>query len=85
MQISLKHDMEAYLKQQVAAGRFNSIDEAIDVLVRGDEVMQAELDADDLSWAKPQIDEGLADLAAGRVVPAEDVHAELRHRYKTRD
>ena len=36
------------------------------------------LDRADLSWAKPHIEEGLADLEAGRVHPAEDVFAEIR-------
>ena len=53
MNIRLKPDAEAYLKAQVASGRFASVEEAIDALTRDDEVAQAELDAADLSWAKP--------------------------------
>jgi predicted transcriptional regulator len=39
---------------------------------------QEALDHADFSWAKPYIDEGMADLEAGRVYPAEQVHAEIR-------
>ncbi len=82
MDIQLKPATAAYLEAQVAEGRFASIADAIDALAREDEVMQAELDAADLSWAKPYIDKGLADLEAGRVVAAETVHAELRRRFR---
>ena len=39
----------------------------------------------DLSWARPYLDEGLTDLDAGRVVPAEQVHAEIRAIFKRRE
>jgi predicted transcriptional regulator len=73
MDIRLKPDTEAWLKTQVAEGRFSSVEEAVECLVA-----DARLDAMDLSWVKPYIDEGLAALEAGDVVPAEQVHAELR-------
>ena len=82
MNIRLKPDAEAYLKAQVASGRFASIEDAIEALTRDDEVAQAEIDAADLSWAKPYLSKGLADIEAGRTVPAETVHAELRDRFR---
>ncbi len=72
MDIPLKPANEAYLKAQVASGRFASIGDA----------MQADLDATDLDWTKPYIDKGLADLDAGRVIAAESVHDELRRRFR---
>ena len=84
MNIRLKPDAEAYLKAQVASGRFASVEEAIDALTRDDEVAQAELDAADLSWAKPYIDKGMADVEAGRTVSADTVHAELRDRFRAK-
>ena len=82
MEISLKPSTEAYLKAQVASGRFASTGDAIEALARGDEIMQADLDAVDLDWAKPYIDNGLADLDAGRVITSEAVHDELRRRFR---
>ncbi|HMK79189.1 MAG TPA: hypothetical protein VK438_06040 [Xanthobacteraceae bacterium] len=78
MNIRLKPDTEEWLKAQVAEGRFPSIEEAVEVFVSEGRRAQEQLDATDLSWAKPYIEEGLADLEAGRVVPAEEVYAELR-------
>ena len=75
--IRLKPDTEEWLKAQVAEGRFESIEDAVELLVAEDRVAQARLDAMDLSWAKPYIDEGLAAIEAGDVIPAEEVHAEL--------
>lgn len=82
MDIPLKPATEAYLKAQVASGRFASIGDAVEALARGDEAMQADLDAADLDWTKPYIDKGLADLDAGRVIAAEAVHDELRRRFR---
>jgi predicted transcriptional regulator len=75
--IRLKPDTEQWLKTQVAEGRFESIEDAVEVLVAEDRMTQAELDATDLSWARPYIEEGLAAIEAGEVVPAEEVHREL--------
>lgn len=80
MNIRLKPDTEEWLKAQVAEGRFSSVEDAVEALVADDRA-QAELDATDLSWAKPYIEEGLADLAAGRTIPAEQVYAELRAKF----
>jgi len=78
MNIRLKPDTEEWLKAQVAEGRFESVEEAVEALVAEDRLEQERLDAMDLSWAKPYIEEGLADIEAGRTIPAEQVHAELR-------
>ena len=80
MSIRLKPETEEWLKIQVAEGRFSSIEDAVEALVADDRA-HAELDATDLSWAKPYIEEGLADLAAGRTVPAEHVYTELRAKF----
>jgi Arc/MetJ-type ribon-helix-helix transcriptional regulator len=81
--IRLKPDAEAYLKAQVTSGRFTSIEDAIEALTRDDEVAQAEIDAADISWAKPYLGKGrLSDIEAGQTVPAETVHAELRDRFR---
>lgn len=77
MNIRLKPDTEEWLKAQVAEGRFESIEDAVEALVAEDRITQAELDATDLSWAKPYIEESLAALKAGDVFPAEEVHKEL--------
>ena len=77
MNIRLKPDTEEWLKTQVAEGRFESIEDAVEVLVAEDRITQAQLDAADLSWAKPYIEEGLAAIESGDLIPAEEVHREL--------
>jgi predicted transcriptional regulator len=78
MNIRLKPDTEEWLRVQVAEGRFESIEQAVEILLEEGRLNQEALDLADLSWTKPYIDEGLADLEAGRVHPAEQVHAEIR-------
>ena len=81
MNIRLKPDTEEWLKTQVAEGRFESIEQAVEIYLDESRRNQEALDNADLSWAKPYIEEGLADLQAGRVRPAEEVFAELRKRF----
>jgi predicted transcriptional regulator len=78
MNIRLKPDTEEWLKTQVAEGRFESLEQAVEVLLEESRSNLELLDKVDLSWAQPYIDEGLADLEAGRVHPAEEVFAEIR-------
>jgi len=81
MHVELKPKIAAILQAQVAAGHFETIEDAVTAAVLG---IGPDLDGNvgDLSWAKPYIDKGLADLEAGRVIPAEAVHAELRRRFR---
>jgi predicted transcriptional regulator len=80
MNIRLKPDTEEWLKSQVTEGRFESIEEAVELLIAEDRLTRRALDSADLSWAQPCIDEGLAAVEAGDVIPAEDVHkALLKH------
>jgi predicted transcriptional regulator len=78
MNIRLKPDTEEWLQAQVAEGRFESIEQAVEIYLDESRRDQEELDTADLSWAQPYIEEGLADLEAGRVHPAEEVFAEIR-------
>jgi predicted transcriptional regulator len=82
MQITLDAEVRDLLAAQVDAGRFPSIEKAIAALVRDDAVGDVALDAADLRWAKPLLEEGLADLAAGRHPPAAEVHAAIRQRFR---
>lgn len=83
MNIRLKPDTEEWLKAQVAEGRFESIEDAVEALVEDDRIHAKLLD-EDLSWAKPYIDEGLAAAERGEVVPAEEVYAEIRAKFAAR-
>jgi antitoxin ParD1/3/4 len=70
MQIRLTKDREDWLQAQIAAGRFSSLVEALAEAIDG---LRAEEDA--LAWAKPLVDEGLAELDRGESIPADEVFA----------
>ena len=79
MNVELSEDSYRILQQSVDCGRFSTIEEALDgsVHLLADEPKPTE---DWLAYADERISAGLADLAAGRVVPAEQVLAEMRER-----
>jgi Arc/MetJ-type ribon-helix-helix transcriptional regulator len=65
MNIPLLPAQEGWLRDQVAAGRFASIEEAVASAVAS---LQAQ-DATDDSWARPLIDEALQALDRGQGTP----------------
>ena len=68
MNISLSADQRAWLEAEVAAGRFSSVDEAVAFAVAG----LMDLEADDLAWAKPMVDQARASVTKGNIVSGED-------------
>jgi len=68
MNIKLPTDQIGWLEEQVAAGHFTSIDEALVVAVADLMTIQN----DDLVWAKPFVDEAHASVARGGVVPGDE-------------
>ena len=81
MSIAIRPEIVKLLEAQVAAGRFASVEAAIETLALDDAAAEADLAAADLAWAKPYVDKGLADIEAGRTLPGSDVHAYLRARF----
>ena len=73
MTVTLTPDQIKWLESPVAGGRFDSVEDAVRLAVAG----LMTLDADDLSWAKPLVDEARASIARGEGIPAEDVKAQL--------
>jgi len=73
MNIKLPANQKKWLEEQVAAGRFGSIDDAValavaDLMGTGD---------DDLAWAKPYVDEARAAAARGETGPLDDAGADI--------
>lgn len=73
MLITLTPEQQAWLTAHVARGDFASVDDAVRQLI--DERMAEE--GDDLAWAKPYVDEALADVARGDVLTLEEHEARL--------
>ena len=68
MNVTLPTDQREWLEAQVVAGRFTSVDEALVVAVADLMAIQA----DDLAWAKPYVDEALTSVARGDVTSGDD-------------
>jgi antitoxin ParD1/3/4 len=73
MTITLTPEQLRWLEQQVAGGRFESVEDAVQLAVAG----LMTIDTDDLAWAKPLVDEARASMARGEGTPAVSVKAEL--------
>ena len=76
MSIHLKADHEQWLSQQVAEGRFASIDEAVAQAI---EALRLDAEDDD-EWVRPYLEEAEAELARGEGIPGDVFLAELRER-----
>ena len=84
MNIRVNPDTEAWLKAEVDAGRFPSVEEAIDCLVMEHQTAWLDVTEDDHLWAKPEIDEALASIENGVGSSLEAVEQRLRERLKSK-
>ena len=73
MKIDLPPEQEQWLEAQVAQGEFASLEDAVRRMIAD----RMALDADDLAWAKPYVDEGRAAAARGEVVSLDDAIADM--------
>ena len=69
--------LEAFVASLVEKGRYNSKSEVLREGVRLVQDREARLAAFDAA-----IEEGIADAEAGRTMPAEEVFARLKHKYR---
>lgn len=79
MTIVLTPDQQAWIDEQAERGRYPSVQAAITQLL-DERIMELDIEDDDLAWAKPLADEGLADIAAGRAMTLEAHRARNRAR-----
>ena len=73
MNINLPPDQEQWLKVQIAHGEYASVEDAVRRMIAD----RMALDGDDLSWAKPYVDEARAGVARGEVVSLDDALADI--------
>lgn len=78
MNIRLKPRIEALLKAQVDAGHFETIEDAITAAVLGAPVSEAALE--DLTWAKPMLDEADRAIARGETLSEQEAYWDLERR-----
>jgi antitoxin ParD1/3/4 len=72
MTITLTAEQQAWLEAYVARGDFPSIEDAARQLIDERLAERAIEEEDDLSWAKPYVDEALAAVARGDVMTLEE-------------
>ncbi len=83
MNISLPHELEAWVYAKVESGLYTSASEVIREALR----LQAQYDAarqDQLAAMNAAIDEGLRDMEAGRVVDATESRKRIEGRRRER-
>lgn len=81
----LSSEYQSWFRLQVETGRFPSVQAGLDTIFGWfkHSVDDTGPNDEDYSWVKPFLDEADADIAAGRVIPMEQVHAEMRQRLLT--
>lgn len=77
MTITLTPKQQQWLEAEVAAGRFASVQEAVEVAIVG--LMHP---PEDLSWAKPYLDVARGQIERGEVVALEDFNAHVDGKLK---
>ena len=75
MTIILTPDQEARLKTRVARGEFASVEDAARQLIDEALLERAFDENDDMAWAKPYVDEALAEVERGEEISLEEFKA----------
>ena len=74
MTITLTPEQEAWVAAHVESGDFPSVEAAVRQLL-DERIAERALEEDDLAWAKPYVDEALADVESGKVITLEEHEA----------
>ena len=77
MNITLPREQQEWLEAQVKAGAYDSVDEALTSIV----AEHMFLDIDDLSWAKPLVDEARASVERGEGMTLDEYRARMDKRF----
>lgn len=76
MTITLPREQQEWLEAQVKAGYYDSIEEAVASIV----AERMHFVVDDLTWAKPLVDEALAAVDRGEGMTLEEYRARMAER-----
>jgi antitoxin ParD1/3/4 len=75
MTITLHPDQIAWLEARVARGDFASLEDAARQLIDERIAERALEESDDMAWAKPYVEEALAEVERGEVITLEEHEA----------
>jgi antitoxin ParD1/3/4 len=73
MNITISPEQQKWLETEVAAGHFDSIDDAVAAAIG--QLMS--LNDDDLAWAKPYIEQARASVARGEAISGDEFFKRL--------
>ena len=76
MTISLTPEQQAWISDRIERGDFTSIEEAARQLI-DERIVERAIEEDDLAWAKPLVEEALADVGRGNVLTREEHEARV--------
>ena len=76
MQIEIDERVQEWLRARVSAGEYASVEAAVAAALQR-LMLEDGADDDDLAWAKPLVDVGLAQLDRGESFSHEDVFAHV--------
>ena len=77
MTVTLSPDQLAWIEARVARGEYGDVDEAIRSLLAGAIAERDDVEDDDMAWAKPLVDEALAEIERGEAIVVDDIAAFL--------
>jgi antitoxin ParD1/3/4 len=72
MTVALHPDQEEWFKTRVARGDFVSVEEAARQFIDERIAEREAEESDEMEWAKPYVDEALAEVERGDVIPLEE-------------
>ena len=75
--VTLTPEQEAWLEARVANGDFASPEAAVRQLLDASMADHAKVEHDDLAWAKPYVDEAIAQVERGEVLSLEEHNARI--------
>ena len=80
MTVTLSPDQLAWIEARVAKGDYPDVDEAVRDLLATGIAEHEEAETDDMAWAKPLVDEALAELKRGEGMSLEEFEARMNAR-----
>ncbi len=77
MTISLTPEQQAWIAAHVAKGDFSTSEDAARQLIDESIAGRAEIERDNLAWAKPYVDQALSEAQRGEVMTREEYRERL--------
>ena len=77
MTVTLSPDQLAWIEARVAEGDYSDVDEAVRDLLAAGIAEHEETETDDMAWAKPLVDEALAEIERGEGISLEEFEARM--------